>query len=202
MDTVFIVESPSDKDLLEGRKEGDTLSQALSLSGIKAKYFLVVSRNALRLAFLEIEKEVLASKNPLISLPYIHISAHGNDKGVGLTDGEFLSWADLRDFLLSLNLKIGYVNISHKVRISKIVLCMSVCEGLNIGKICKSNPKPFQAVIGNRAPIYWSDGLTAFLIFYHNAIWKGTSTKMAVQRMNRGSGVDTKFAFQVDPEIL
>ena len=41
---VYIVESPSDVDMLDGRAEGRLLTEALSLTGIKSVYKMAVSK--------------------------------------------------------------------------------------------------------------------------------------------------------------
>jgi hypothetical protein len=199
---VYVIESPGALDFLEERKEGEILSKALSLSGIKSRYFQIVNKQTLDISFQQVGEEIRNSENPLTTLPFIHVSAHGNQDGFELTSEEFITWAEFSTLLIQLNKNIGYIDLSKKLRISKIVLCMSVCEGLNVKRIGVLRPKPFQAIIGNSRPIYWNDALTAFIIFYHNAIVKKVPTREAVRRMNLGSGIDIDFDLEVDQEIL
>jgi hypothetical protein len=199
---VFIIESPSAADLLQETKEGEILSKALSLSGISCRYFLVANKETLDISFQRIGEDIKNSGNPLTTLPFIHLSSHGNQNGFALTSKEFITWEEFAGTLIRLNKSIGYIDLSKKLRISKIVLCMSVCEGLSIKKISILRPKPFQAVVGNSFPVYWSDALTAFIVFYHNAIIKKVSTRESVKRMNMGSGIENDFDLEVDDEIL
>lgn len=63
MNTVYIIESPNDQDLLSVRGEGEALSKALFLIEVRVLYFLVTTKNALTLAFKEIKEDILSSES-------------------------------------------------------------------------------------------------------------------------------------------
>lgn len=134
-------------------------------------------------------------------LPFIHLSAHGNKSGFVLTNSEFIDWNLFKKILLQLNKELGYVSLPNKRIISRLVLCMSVCEGLHVSEILKDRPKPFQAVIGNKSPILWGEALIAFIVFYHNAISKQHPFDVAVKKMNCASSSKVAFQIEIDHEI-
>lgn len=35
--------------------------------------------------------------------PFLHISAHGNENGIQLTDGTFIKWGELKNILTPIN---------------------------------------------------------------------------------------------------
>jgi hypothetical protein len=83
---VYVIESPSSLDLLDGRTEGRALCQALSLAEIPYWYSLVTDRESLGQAIgprLVEAWKTLGGKPPIL-----HFSMHGNQEGVALTNRE------------------------------------------------------------------------------------------------------------------
>src|SRR5689334_1005397 len=97
---VYIIESPSAYDLLDGRTEGRTLGEALTLAAIPYWYSLAIDKATLTQA---LGPRLLEAWRALGKLPILHLSMHGNQDGVQLSSGEFISWHDLRNLLLPLN---------------------------------------------------------------------------------------------------
>lgn len=179
---VYIVESPSQVDLYHKRYEGEALSRALDLAGIRSEHKLVVSEEALRAAFVVGLKEVL-EENPE-HLPIVHLSAHGGADGVELTDGSAVSWTTLREILTPINQGLD----------GCLVLCMSACRGFAACRMAMQyGDLPFAAVIGNTEDPTWSDTTVAFAAFYH-LINKGRTFDDAVSGMCAASG-DSNFLF-------
>ena len=105
---------------LEGRVpigEGDVLVDALRLAGIPAVSRLVVSGSALEAAFVVGMRETMEEYSDHV--PIVHISAHGSDDGIGLTDGTLVSWRNLREMLKPINAALD----------GNLLLCMSACHG-------------------------------------------------------------------------
>jgi hypothetical protein len=204
MDRIYIIESPSLKDLEDDRKEGKALYESLLLADCDANYTIMESKKAFVKAIDHVIVDFYEKKGKFSAMPFIHISAHGNEDGIGLTNGEFLSWQEIRIELEKINQKIGYVMHvgDHSKEISRIVLCFSSCKGFNATKIYNNiNPCPFQCVVGPKEDVLWSDALTAFITFYHLVNYKAFDFVSGTAQMNSSAGVDNVFEIFVSPEI-
>ena len=176
---VYIVESPSDVDMLDGRSEGHLLTEALSLTGIKSVYKMAVSREtfvrSLRGELVDAVKEVNRS-------PILHLSAHGDHRGIQLTDKTFVSWQKLREVLLPIN----------QVMNGQLLVCMSSCKGFQgLQMAMYTEDLPFFGLVGNTETPSWGDTAVAFVTFYH-LLFKGVVVPDAVLAMRSASG-DDKF---------
>lgn len=173
---VYIVESPSAIDLYHKRYEGEALGRALDLALVPAVHRLVVTEEAFRAAFLVGLKETL-DQHPRL-LPVLHLSAHGNEAGIQLTDGTRISWDALREILMPVNKALN----------GMLVVCMSSCQG---GSGCmmamEEGELPFHTIIGSFEKPTWADTTVAFMTFYHQ-IQKGTSVADALAAMQAASG--------------
>lgn len=173
---VHIIESPSSKDLLNSDCEGYILTQALRLIRIPHLYNLAVDESA----FFESCKRILNEITANNKFPILHISAHGNKKGIQLTDKTFINWNKLRDILAPINdlLSNG--------------LCMSIasCAGFYACIMAMDiDPKlPFFVLIGPTEDIPLADMAIGFVSFYHNFFTKRLAGMEAVNAMKIASG--------------
>jgi hypothetical protein len=113
-------------------------------------------------------------------LPILHISAHGNDKGIGLSDGTIVTWNDLRALIGPINKALNEL----------LVLCLSACRsaiGCSMAMSLTERP-PFFAVVGTYDSPTWSETAVAFASFYH-LLAKGKTIPDAVEAMNVAAGV-------------
>lgn len=114
-------------------------------------------------------------------IPIIHISAHGNQDGIQLTDGAFLAWAELRKTLARINDELR----------SLLILCMSSCEGFGAARMAFNlEPLPFFALIGPTEKISLTDTAIAFLILYYR-LYKGAGPAEVMAAMKISSGNDS-----------
>lgn len=82
---VYIIESPADEDLLDGRTEGRALQEPMHIATIPNTYSLVTSRKTLDLA-LGPRLPVAMARHAPGWIPIVHFSCHGSDSGLALTD--------------------------------------------------------------------------------------------------------------------
>lgn len=173
---VYVIESPADTDLLDGRTEGKSLCEAFNLANIPHWYSLVTTPKTLEESLGTRLAEALSRfEQP----PILHLSMHGNDQGVALTNGEFLTWADLRKSLTPLTNAME----------GGLLICMSSCFG---GSGCRmamheDEDYPFWALVGNSQSALWSDAAVAYITFYH-LFFKGIPVEECVERMRSASG--------------
>lgn len=203
-DRVYIIESPSEEDLSTGRSEGDALYESLRLADCDVIYKLVKSRAEFESAFEFIIEDFYEKKGKWSAMPFIHISAHGDEDGIQLTNDDLIDWIDFNTLLDMINSKIGFVphftEYSHNA--SRVVLCFSACKGFNAFKIWnETNHCPYQCVVGPTVDIDWSDSLTAFITFYHLTNFKNKSFDEAVKQMNLSAGLNDEFKYFVSPEV-
>lgn len=180
---VYIIESPSDSDLLEGRTEGRVLSEALRLAGICHKYNLATTKNTFSTALYE---GLLEACNQYPSrFPILHLSMHGDNDGVSLTDGTNLSWETLRCYLTPLtNAGEGH-----------LLICMSSCFGASGCRMAmhEGTDQPFWALVGNAGSASWEDAAVAYVTFYH-LFFKDLALHECVERMKMASN-DSNFIY-------
>lgn len=173
---VYVIEAPSDIDLIDGRTEGRALCEALRLAEIPHWYSLTTTMRA----FDESLGARLAEAYTKFQLPPIlHLSMHGNDQGVRITDGTFLSWYDLQKALVPLTNAMN----------GGLLICMSSCFGSAGCRMAMHEEKdqPFWALVGNNTSALWADAAVAYITFYH-LFFKGQSAEQCVEAMKHASG--------------
>src|SRR5437763_11709769 len=99
--SVYIIESPSPINFLDGTSEGATLCAALKHAGVRAELFTVINEDML----FEAAERVLGrlrsqrDKEPDV-LPVLHLSMHGSTAGITLTDRSAgFPWSNLGDLI-------------------------------------------------------------------------------------------------------
>jgi hypothetical protein len=195
---LYIIESPSDKDLYCQRTEGSLLLEALRLANVldpieaHVQYRLVVSANSFAGAFLDLPTKL--SEHNGIS-PILHLSMHGDKSGLQLTDGTEITWDNLAIVLSEVNR-----NSAH----NELIVCMSACNGF-YGGLMQLNDlrrRPFDILVGPWNKPRWNDAAVAYVTFYHLLMNKGRSVETSVDAMNRASGNNNKFEFTSYRDIL
>lgn len=191
---VIVIESPSADDVLMDRREGYALVSALRLAEVPHRYFAVSNLETFKKAIDEVASipasiskiapngQVLETQ---ISMPNLHISAHGNESGIALTDGTYITWPQLADLLDGMNRHRGYVFKENERPRSMIPLAMSSCKGFYAKEILSlRSPSPVLAVIGSEQDVAWPDALTAWITYYHLLVTRKCNGKIALERMN------------------
>tara|TARA_R110001592_G_C12867817_1_gene723458 strand:+ start:71 stop:718 length:648 start_codon:yes stop_codon:yes gene_type:complete len=194
---IYIIESQSDRDILHKRTEGKALSSGLELAGINHNYFQVINKKMLDECFEIIIADIIACRRNGMFAPYFHFSAHGNEQGIGLTNGDFLDWNNLREKIDYINSKLTMIRPNPEnpsFEISFLNICFSVCKGFYGHKIQgKLKENKYTSLIGPIDAVDWSDSLIAFMTFYHNIIHKKNKARQSVEKMNLAAGLNNIF---------
>ena len=172
---VYIIESPSSDDLLDGRTEGRSLSEALTLAGIQHWYSLATDeKTSIRALAERLIQAWQYHQRP----PILHFSMHGDQDGVELTSGKGLSWHDLRQLLVPLN----------RAMKGGLLISMSSCFGSSGCRMAMyaDNEPPFWALVGNTGSPSWADAAVAYISFYH-LFFKGYPLETCVETMKAAS---------------
>lgn len=175
---VFVIESPSSADLYHKRFEGEILTKAINLNNIPCAHRVAISLEAFKAA-LHIGLPEVGQIYPNL-IPIIHISAHGDQNGIQLSDGSILDWDQLKVLIQPINKALN----------NNLILCMSSCEGYSACRMAMTfspDDSPFFAMIGNTKQPNWSDTAIGFATFYH-LICKGHFIIDATKAMCVASG--------------
>ena len=188
---VYIIESPSDENLLEQKTEGKSLSSIFELSEIPYDYYLVTTEKTLKQAFESIKEDVLDLQDDYLFVwPIIHISCHGNEEEIGLTDNSRIQWSVLNDLLSTINVCFEVESVS------PILLSMSSCYGLHAIKADwekQGDRSPFAFVLGHEDTILWDDALIAFSVFFHHFVNKKCTADISLECMNASINLPNHF---------
>jgi hypothetical protein len=196
---VYIIESPSPKDIREKRKESLALSEALNLADIPNLFFNVKDKQALQQVFDIAAIDIQDTKDRLGSINF-HFSMHGDSKGIRLTSGEFLTWKELHHIITVFNDKVGYAQAKWAPgrKYSFANLNFSVCQGYEAIEMSEySEASPFTTLLGPTRDVEWSDALVAFVTYYHLTIHKDYGFRDAVRVMNYASGAFNEVVFKM-----
>lgn len=195
---VHIIESPHARDLLVDRREGLALFQALRLAEATATYSLATTTETFAEAILAVAEA--EEDTDEFQLPFIHISAHGCDGGIRLTDGTTFQWNDLRESLEDLSDAIGPAKVSG-LSVSRVSLAMSTCDGFDAVKMHDECSCPYAFLVGPIGTVTWPDSLTAFQVFYRGLLSGSAKIPQLIDRMN--ASIDFAiFEYHVAPDIL
>ena len=186
---VHIIESPSDRDLLNGVTLGRSLSEAFNIADISYRYNLASNREMFTEALHN--RLAMACKNLKKNYFIVHLSMHGNKDGIELTNQDFLAWDELYQLIIPLK---RYMN-------GNLIICMSSCEGY-YGALMDMNldgEPPLGALVGNTKKVYYHDAAIAYITFYH-LFFKGKHVSECVSAMKIASG-DGNFDYRLGVEL-
>jgi hypothetical protein len=173
---IHIIESPSSEDIMDERREGELLTKGLKLLGIPHKYYLVIDQKT----FLKALTEKIEHDNKELGIPILHLSSHGDNLGIKLSDQSFIRWHELAPHLTSLNDRIK----------GNLMICISTCNGFQAAKMAHrfSDESPFFGIIGPSEKITWAEAAIGFLTFYFQLLVKHKTINEALDAMKTASG--------------
>ncbi|SRR5712691_184559 len=90
---VFVAESVKAEDFYEGRTDGFAANEILKIQQVRTSYKIVFDRNHLVRAI----GDALAG-----DFQALHLSAHGDERGISLTDSDFVTWLEPAELLRRL----------------------------------------------------------------------------------------------------
>lgn len=194
---VHVIESPNARDLLQDRREGAALFQALKLAEAEVTYSMAATLETAKEAIRALARAEESAHE--FHLPFIHISAHGSEAGIHLTDGSTFDWDDLRDELEDLSEALGPAKVNGLTQ-SRLSLAMSTCDGFSAVGMHDEESCPYAFLIGPIGAVTWPDSLTAFQVFYRGLLSGGSTIPKLVDRMNAAIDLDI-FQYHVAPKI-
>lgn len=153
---VHIVESPSPAELRDLSTEGQALCSVLDIAGIPYSYSLAVDLDEFHIAMTaEVDEAIDEFRKP----PILHLSTHGSERGIQLTNQEELLWSDLADYIRPIN----------EILDGGLGVCMSCCcgaHGMQMAKVIRRERLPYKWIAGSLADGTIPDVALAYSVFY------------------------------------
>lgn len=190
---VYLVDSPSHTDLYNGYTIGMALRDALRAIRIPCYYTLATCKETFQLSLssgLPHAINQMQSQPNTNATPFIHLCMHGSDPGIGLTDGSFLQWTELRALLASHN----------RVKNFDPYVCMASCNGYMGANMANAFDSAYNILIGHTGAVLQSDVTVAYMSFYNHIFNKSTNFEQAVLAMRQASG-DNNFFLAVGAQV-
>lgn len=161
---LFVIESPSPNDLLDGRNEADSIVNISKMFGHKAISFFVKNKNELD-SVMQYITDIDASKNDLYCY---HFSCHGSNQGIAF-GADILDWNSFAEAINPL--------LKNKSLKDKSIIIISAC-GANEQELTKNISKlddaakeqispPSYIFVYDESEVLWSDALLSWTILYH-----------------------------------
>jgi len=178
--SVYVIESPRADDIYDSRTEGAALTLAGKLDEIDVHVRYAVDRahfeKSLTLGFYEIW-------NPdLYDFLFLHLSAHGDMGGIGLTDGTTVQWSELHTLLSPINQSTA----------GRLLLSLSACQGMNsiwdLAVTVDPERMPYAALISSMQSPTWSQTAIGYATLYHQMAIGNLNLERSVRAMNVASG--------------
>lgn len=89
--------------------------------------------------------------------PILHVEAHGNEKGLGLANGEIISWKDLSAPLIRLN----------ELLRAQLIVTVAACSGGHMARTAaEADRAPFLALLGPSTEIWDNELYADYCQFY------------------------------------
>lgn len=168
--SIFIAESVGAADFYTGRTDGRAAQEVIKLHQTRCEYRVVLDRTRLRQAVRDAAEG---------DFDVFHLSCHGDEDGVRLSDGTDLDWGELAKVLQPL-------------ADDKKLLVMASCSGGYAGltKALKSSKAVFGYVFGSTAEtgVSFTHSCLAWSVLYNGLIEKKfnrTGIQATVDRINK-----------------
>lgn len=198
---LFIIECVDPIDLLQDRSEAKALEQVCKIIGHEVAVLSAYSKQDFKkyckyISSIDVDHDFKSrEKVPLC----IHISAHGNQKGIGF-GGDFLKWSDMFEAMKPIFTELDYDG--------DVFLAISACEA---GKQELSNriidekeknhpeiaPPKYIIVTSETGGVDWDDALVSWTLFYHKIsggkLKKRASMQSILDTVKSAVGTDLKY---------
>jgi hypothetical protein len=163
---VYIIESAQDD------AEAMVLQQKLARIGMSIMVRKVDNKKAFLSALQCAMIHFMAHK---ASFPVLHISAHGCEKGIGLSNNDFVPW---EEFGAAVGTQLT----------DRLILCMSTCEGLRSWGMALMQSSPhYLLLVGTEEKPDWNDTKAGFPVFYQS-LAQGKTIERALHDLQTTSG--------------
>jgi hypothetical protein len=183
---VSIIQSLPNNELNTGSKLKEDIETYNSAYGRKLSIELLDAKN--KNEFLSLIKQLKEIAIYEKFYPILHIEAHGSSdqQGIILQSKEFVSWIDLKPYLINLNIA---------TRLNLLVV-FSLCHGFHFAsQLTPVDRAPCFGLVGPISTLAGPELLRGFSAFYQE-VFKSQSAGMALEKLNATSMKDNiKYSF-------
>ena len=149
----FVLESFPDKE----RRIGAVLERHLANRGCDTVYREFASVEDLTSILAEIHDFAQKTSRPVV----LHISCHGNERGVVPSGGGLMTWREFREHFRRIYLASG----------QRLFVTLASCKGFEVSRlIAMQAPCPFSCLCGSKEVISRQDSFDGFSLFYDRII--------------------------------
>lgn len=154
-DRIIIIQSLSEGELHTGAKLYEDI-YILNIAhdiGVDLKLYNVKTKEE----FINL-LSILTNDTKMFNLiPMLHIEAHGNSKGLELSSGDFISWKDLKNSFIKLNIATG----------NNLFIALATCYGAYLAEILGVTDRaPCWGLVGPKKEISAGIVFESFIAFY------------------------------------
>ena len=151
---IYLIESPSKDDFYANHLEMNLIRPIAELCKIPFTPHTVRNRAYFSEALNEIKKI-----DGGIRLPVLHFAGHGNEQGIGLSDGDLITWPNLRKMLIPVNKRVA----------GGLFVCMSCCKGISAirSALSMEQDNPYVAIVGTEEKLDIVQTSIAYATFYY-----------------------------------
>jgi len=179
---VFILQSLEDKE----RRTGDEIE-------LKIKNISFKTRNIeVKLTDIKSSDEffrTIQGINSAVSngtLPFIHFEIHGSDEGLGLSNGDYITWNKLKEPLRDINILTK----------NNLFISLATCFGAHLLKIYKPwEPCPFYGYIGPLKSADNRDLEASYSIFFETLLLENNFAKAISDLLNAAPSNPNNYAY-------
>lgn len=126
---------------------------------------------------LELIREQTREVTSTGNIPILHVECHGNNDGLTLSDGSFLSWMEIKEPLIELNIA---------TRMNLLVV-VSACDGSAITHtLSMVDRAPLYGLIGPIRPVLPNELMRSYLALYETLL-RTRSARDAVEAMREAT---------------
>jgi len=181
-DSIYIIQSLGESDGETGKKLFDLMN---SESRFKNKINFYYCDPFDKTELLEELSKIMTKEIKRNGSPALHFEAHGNDDGLKLRDGSYISWVELNPILVSFNIFSKF----------NLLVTLACCEGITfINTIGLHDRAPVAGLVGCEGKVYGDELLAGFSDFYAALLNKKDNVN-AVDMLNNKIGKEATFTF-------
>ena len=196
---IYMIESPSAKDIYHNRNEGDALARTLALAEVDVVYYLATNEEMFNMALADIAIRInaLESADGSDAMPYLHISAHADDDGILLTDEDIIFWDSLTKKLSELHDLVGPIDFGPRLpsKVPRVHLSLSSCAAFTNYKDSLPSNTPFLLMMGPTRNIGWCQALIGFTTFFYQHFVLRQPFLNAFKAMNQAATINNEALF-------
>lgn len=154
-DKIYVLEGLKSTERKTGKELYDDLLRwkSMQITGLTAEYVPLQNKQDFIDAFKTIKNDV--DKNGIY--PVVHLELHGNKNGLGTPSGEFVTWSEIYNLLIAINIETN----------NNVFLTLGVCMGGYLMQEIKVDREcPFWGFVGSFDTLYNSDIIIRYTEFY------------------------------------